>query len=44
MDQHKAGLPHAQIDIMPNAGHTPFWEDAPRSISACARLLKRVTP
>jgi pimeloyl-ACP methyl ester carboxylesterase len=28
VDQHKAGLPHAQVDIMPNAGHTPFWQDS----------------
>jgi len=28
VDQHKAGLPHAQIDIMPDAGHAPFWEDS----------------
>jgi pimeloyl-ACP methyl ester carboxylesterase len=26
VDQHKAGLTHAQIDIMPNVGHAPFWE------------------
>jgi non-heme chloroperoxidase len=28
VDQHKAGLPHAQVHIMPNAGHTPFWQDS----------------
>ena len=28
VDQHRAGLAHAQIDIMPNVGHAPFWEDA----------------
>jgi non-heme chloroperoxidase len=28
VDQHKAGLAHAQIDIMPDAGHAPFWEDS----------------
>jgi non-heme chloroperoxidase len=26
--QHKAGLAHAQIDVMANAGHAPFWDDA----------------
>jgi len=26
--QHRARLPHAQIDIMPGAGHAPFWDDA----------------
>jgi pimeloyl-ACP methyl ester carboxylesterase len=28
VDQQKAGLPHAQVYIMPNAGHTPFWQDS----------------
>ena len=28
VDQHTAGIPHAQAHIMPNAGHAPFWEDA----------------
>jgi non-heme chloroperoxidase len=28
VDKHKAGLAHAQIQMMPNAGHAPFWEDA----------------
>ena len=27
VDQHKAGLAHAQIHILPDAGHAPFWED-----------------
>lgn len=26
--QHRAGLPHAQIHIMENAGHAPFWDGA----------------
>jgi pimeloyl-ACP methyl ester carboxylesterase len=29
LDQHKAGLPHAQIQVMAGAGHGPFWDDAP---------------
>jgi pimeloyl-ACP methyl ester carboxylesterase len=28
VDQHKAGVSHAQIDMIPNTGHAPFWEDA----------------
>ena len=27
-DQHMAGLAHAQVHIMANAGHAPFWDDA----------------
>lgn len=29
VDQHKAGLAHAQIHIVENAGHAPFWDDPP---------------
>ena len=28
VEQHRAGLPHAQIDIMPSSGHAPFWDAA----------------
>jgi pimeloyl-ACP methyl ester carboxylesterase len=28
VDQHKAGIAHAQIDLVANAGHAPFWDDA----------------
>ena len=28
VDKHKAGLVHAQIQMMANAGHAPFWDDA----------------
>lgn len=27
VDQHKAGIAHAQIHIMAKAGHAPFWDD-----------------
>src|SRR5262245_54816351 len=27
VDQHKVGLPHAQIQIVPNCGHAAFWDD-----------------
>jgi pimeloyl-ACP methyl ester carboxylesterase len=29
VEQHKAAMPHAQVQLMPNLGHGPFWEDAP---------------
>jgi len=28
VDRHKRRMPHAQVDIMPNAGHAPFWNQA----------------
>jgi non-heme chloroperoxidase len=28
VDQHKAGLAHAQVQVMPGVGHAPFWDDA----------------
>jgi non-heme chloroperoxidase len=30
VDQHKAGVPHAQVRVMDNGGHSPFWDDAAR--------------
>lgn len=27
-DQHMAAMAHAQIQLMANAGHAPFWDDA----------------
>ena len=29
VDQHKASIAHAQTHVMANAGHAPFWDDAP---------------
>jgi len=29
VENHKADLPHAQVVVMPNAGHAAFWDDAP---------------
>jgi pimeloyl-ACP methyl ester carboxylesterase len=28
VDQHKAAIPHAQIQLMAKAGHAAFWDDA----------------
>jgi pimeloyl-ACP methyl ester carboxylesterase len=30
VEQHKAGMPHAHLQVMSNAGHAPFWEDPER--------------
>ena len=27
VDRHKAGLAHAQVQMIPNAGHAAFWHD-----------------
>ena len=29
VDQHKASMTHAQVHVMPNAGHAASWDDAP---------------
>jgi pimeloyl-ACP methyl ester carboxylesterase len=29
VEQHVAHLAHAQVDMMANAGHIPFWDDTP---------------
>ena len=29
VDQHKASVPHAEVAMMANVGHAPFWDDAP---------------
>jgi len=29
VDQHKAAMPHAQVQLMANTGHAAFWDDAP---------------
>ena len=42
VEQHKAGIPQAQIHLMGNAGHAAFWDDAPafnhRLRTFCQRL------
>jgi non-heme chloroperoxidase len=37
VDQHRASIAHAEIDVMANAGHAPFVDDAP----AFNRRLRR---
>jgi pimeloyl-ACP methyl ester carboxylesterase len=29
VDQHKAAMPHAQVQLMANTGHAAFWDSAP---------------
>jgi pimeloyl-ACP methyl ester carboxylesterase len=28
VEQHRTAISHAQVDIVPSAGHAPFWDDA----------------
>ncbi len=35
-DQHKAGLKHARVALMPGTGHAPFWDDA-AGFNQCVR-------
>ena len=28
VDQHRSGMAHAQVHMIENAGHAPFWDDA----------------
>jgi pimeloyl-ACP methyl ester carboxylesterase len=28
VQQHRAGIAHAEVHIMPDAGHAAFWDDA----------------
>ena len=30
VEQHKTGMPHAQLQVMSQVGHAPFWEDSVR--------------
>lgn len=41
LEHHKADLPHAQIQIMPNAGHAAFWDDA-AAFNQYLRIFSRV--
>ena len=29
VEQHRAPIGHAQVDVMASAGHAPFWDEAP---------------
>jgi non-heme chloroperoxidase len=42
VDQHRAGLPHAEVAMMPNVGHSPFWDDAPAFNGRLRRFCDRL--
>jgi non-heme chloroperoxidase len=45
VDQHRASLSHAEVAVMPNVAHAPFWDDAPafngRLRTFCERLERQ---
>jgi pimeloyl-ACP methyl ester carboxylesterase len=47
VEQHRALVPHAEVDIMPVAGHAPFWDDAPafnrRLAAFCQNASREIT-
>jgi non-heme chloroperoxidase len=46
VDQLRAAIPNAEIDIMAGAGHAPFWDDAPafnRRLAAFCKDAARVS-
>ncbi len=40
VDQHKARVAHAQIHVMENAGHAPFWDDATGLVAPRRRSVR----
>jgi non-heme chloroperoxidase len=42
VEQHRAGIAHAQIHIMPDAGHAAFWDEAPSFNGRLASFCEEV--
>ena len=43
VDEHRASLAHAEVQLMPHAGHAPFWDDAPAFNRRLAEFCEQVT-
>jgi pimeloyl-ACP methyl ester carboxylesterase len=43
VEQHRALVRHAQVDIMPGAGHAPFWDDATRFNQRLSKFCEEVS-
>jgi pimeloyl-ACP methyl ester carboxylesterase len=43
VERHRALVPHAQVDIMPGAGHAPFWDDSVRFNQRLAAFCDEVS-
>jgi pimeloyl-ACP methyl ester carboxylesterase len=44
VEQHRALIPHAQVHIMPNAGHAPFFDDAASFNERLSAFCEQVAP
>ena len=44
VDQHRASLTHAQVEMMPNAGHAAFWDDAAAFNQHLRAFCERLEP
>jgi non-heme chloroperoxidase len=44
VEQHRIGLPHAEVHIMPDAGHAAFWDDAPAFNRRLGEFCEAVAP
>jgi pimeloyl-ACP methyl ester carboxylesterase len=44
VEQHRARVPHAKIQIMADAGHAPFWDDAASFNARLAAFCDEVAP
>jgi non-heme chloroperoxidase len=42
VEQHRASIAHAQIDMMADAGHAAFWDDAPTFNARLAKFCEEV--
>jgi pimeloyl-ACP methyl ester carboxylesterase len=42
VEQHRAGVGHAQVHVVAGAGHAVFWEDAPAFNKRLAEFLREV--
>jgi non-heme chloroperoxidase len=42
VEQHRAGMAHAQVHMMPGAGHAAFWDDAAGFNERLARFCEEV--
>ena len=42
VEQHRALVAQAQVDIVPRAGHAPFWDDAVRFNQRLAAFCEEV--